>query len=64
MILPLLFIAGFLISSCATLDRLNNENEEEATRVEQMSPQDKADWEKEQHEEFMIDMKGYFNDGE
>ena len=64
MILPLLFVAGFLLSSCATLDRLDYENEEEAARVEQMTPQQKAEWDKEQHEEFKIEMKGYFDDGE
>ena len=60
---PLLF-AGLLVSSCATVDKLNTESEEETTRVERMSPQDKADWEKVQHENFMIDMKGYFGDGD
>ena len=64
MSLSVLFFAGFLISSCATLDRYNTEYEEEMTSVEKMTPQEKADWEKEQHENFMIDMKGYFGDGE
>jgi hypothetical protein len=62
--LPLLLLAGFLVSSCATVDRLNSEFEEETTRIEQMTPQEKADWEKEQHEEFKVEMKGYFDDGE
>ena len=64
MTLPLLLFAGFLVSSCATLDRLNTESEEETNRVERMTPQEKADWEKEQHENFMIDMRGYFGDGD
>jgi hypothetical protein len=46
------------------LDRLNSEYEEETTRVEQMTPQQKADWERAQHEDFMIEMKGNFGDGE
>jgi hypothetical protein len=29
-----------------------------------MTSQEKADWDNEQHEEFMIEMKGYFGDGE
>jgi hypothetical protein len=64
MSLSVLLFAGFLISSCATLDRYNTEYEEEMTSVEKMTPQEKADWETEQHENFMIDMKGYFGDGE
>jgi len=64
MTLPLFLFAGFLVSSCATLDRLNTEYEEDTTRVAQMTPQDKADWEKEEHENFMIEMKGYFGDGD
>ena len=64
MTLPLLLFAGFLVSSCATVDRLNTESEEETARVERMTPQEKADWEKEQHENFMIDMRGYFGDGD
>ena len=63
MALPL-FLAGFLVSSCATLDRLNTEYEEETTRVEKMTPQERADLEREQHEEFMIEMRGYFGDGD
>jgi hypothetical protein len=64
MTLPLVLLTGLLFSSCATLDRLNSEYEEETTRVEQMTPQQKADWERAQHEDFMIEMKGYFGDGE
>jgi hypothetical protein len=64
MALPLFFLGGLLISSCTTLDQLNTEHEEETTRVAQMTPQEKADWDNEQHEEFMIEMKGYFGDGE
>ena len=64
MALPLFFLAGLFVSSCTTLGRLNTEYEEETTRVAQMTPQEKADWDNEQHEEFMIEMRGYFADGE
>ena len=49
MALPLFFLAGLLVSSCTTLDRLNTEHEEETTRVAQMTSQEKADWDNEQH---------------
>ena len=58
----ILFTIGLLASSCATVSRLNSEDEEETARIEQMSPQEKAAWEQEQHEEFKVDMKGYFGD--
>ena len=64
MALPLFLLAGLFVSSCTTLDRLNTEYEEETTRVAQMTSQEKADWDNGQHEEFMIEMKGYFGDGE
>jgi hypothetical protein len=57
-------LVGFLGSSCATVDRLSTEYEEETTRIERMSPEEKAEWEKAQREEFKIEMKGYFDDGE
>jgi hypothetical protein len=57
MTLPLLLFVSFLGSSCSTMNRLNTEYEEETTRVEQQTPQ-------EQHENFMIDMRGYFGDGD
>ena len=44
-ILTLLLLVGVLGSSCATVSRLNAEYEEEQARVEQMSPQEKADFE-------------------
>ena len=63
-LLAILFVIGLFGSSCATLDRLNTEAEEETTRVEQMTPQEKANWENEQHENYKIEMKGYFDDGD
>ena len=56
-----LLVLAFLVSSCATMDRLSTEYEEETARVKQMSPEEKAEWEKQQHEDFKIEMKGYFN---
>ena len=62
--LALVFFLGFLGSSCATVDRLNSEFEEETTRVEQMTPEEKAEWQKAQDEEYRIEMKGYYDDGD
>lgn len=47
----LLFLVGFLGAGCATVDRLNTEYEEEMTRIENMTPEEKAEFEKAQHEE-------------
>lgn len=57
MTLPLLLFVSFLASSCTTLNRLNTEYEEETTRAEQMTPE-------EQHKDFMIEMRGYYGDGD
>ena len=48
--LALLLLVGFLSSSCATVSRLNAEYEEELVRIEQMSPEEKAEFEKARHE--------------
>ena len=63
-LVAVLFIVGLLGSSCATVDRYSTEAEEEATRVQQMTPQEKAAWENEQHEEYKVELKGYFDDGD
>ncbi len=63
-LLAVLFAVGLFSSSCATISRLNSEDEEETARIEKMTPQEKAAWEQEQREEFKIDMKGYFDDGD
>ena len=63
-LLAIFFSIGLFASSCATMSRLNSEDEEETTRIENMSPQEKAAREQEQHEEFKVDMNGYFNDGD
>jgi hypothetical protein len=56
-----LLVLAFLGSSCTTMDRLNTEFEEESAQVTQMSPAERAEWEKQQHEDFRIEMKGYFD---
>jgi len=56
-----LLVLAFFGSSCTTMDRLNTEFEEESAQVTQMSPAERAEWEKQQHEDFMIEMKGYFD---
>jgi len=57
--LTLLLLVGVLGSSCATVSRLNAEYEEEQARVEQMSPQDKAEFEKAQQEREKINWNEY-----
>ena len=59
-----LLVLAFFGSSCTTMDRLSTEYEEETTRVKQMSPEEKAAWEKQQHEDFKIEMRGTFDDTE
>lgn len=56
-----LLVLAFFGSSCSTMDRLNTEYEEESARVKEMSPADQVDWEKQQREDFKIEMKGYFD---
>jgi hypothetical protein len=56
-----LLVLAFFGSSCTTIDRLNTEYEEETAHVTQMSPAERAEWEKQQHEDFMLEMKGYFD---
>ena len=58
-----LLVFAFLGSSCTTMDRLNTEYEEETARANQLST-DKAEFAKQQHDDFILEMKGYFNDGE
>ena len=47
-LLTLLLLVGVLGSSCVTVSRLNAEYEEEQARVAQMSPEEKAEFEKAQ----------------
>ena len=59
-----LLVLAFVGSSCTTIDRLNAEYEEETTRVKQMSPEEKAAWEQQQHQDSKIEMRGIFEDTE
>lgn len=60
--LALLLLVGVLGSSCATVSRLNAEYEEEQARVEQMSPQEKAEFEKAQQEREKINWNEYIGE--
>ena len=60
--LTLLLLVGVLGSSCATVSRLNAEYEEEQARVEQMSPQEKAEFEKAQQEREKINWNEYIGE--
>jgi type II secretory pathway component PulC len=60
--LTLLFLVGLFGSSCTTVSRLNAEYEEEQARVEQMSPQDKAEFEKAQQEREKINWNEYIGE--
>jgi uncharacterized protein YceK len=62
--LALLLLVGFLGSGCATVGRLNAEYEEELVRVEQMSPQEKADWEKANQERETINWNEFIGGGD
>jgi len=62
-IMGLALLVGLFGSSCAIVDRLNTEYEEETARVAKMSPAEKTEWEKQQHKDYMINMKGYLSDG-
>jgi hypothetical protein len=54
--MAMLFLAGFFASSCATISKLNTEYEEEMTSVEKMTPEERAEWEKQNPEK-----SGYIN---
>lgn len=60
-VLALLLLVGVFGSSCATVSRLNAEYEEEMARVEQMSPEQKAEWEKAQQEKEKINWNEYIS---
>jgi hypothetical protein len=57
--MAMLFLAGFFASSCATIEKLNTEYEEEMTRVEKMTPEEKTAWEKQQDENAKVNMDFY-----
>lgn len=51
--LALLLLLGFFASGCATMSRLNAEYEEELVRIEQMTPEEKAEQQKIHWDEFV-----------
>ena len=62
--LALLLLTGFLGSSCATVSGLNTEYEEEMTRVEYMSPDARAEWEKAHAEKERINWDEFVGGGD
>jgi hypothetical protein len=62
--LAVLLLLGLFGSSCATVSRLDAEFEEETTRIEQMSPEEKAELENARRVEEHIDWLGYESGGE
>ena len=63
-LLALLLLGGFLVSGCATVCGLNAEYEEEMTRVENMSEEEKAEWEKAHKEKEKINWNEYIGGGD
>ena len=62
--LALLLLVAFLGSGCATVGRLNAEYEEEMTRVERMSPEEKAEWEAAHAEKERINWNEFVGGGD
>ena len=62
--LALLLLVGFLGSGCATVSKLNAEYEEELIRVEQMNPEEKAEWETGRQEREKINWNEFVGGGE
>lgn len=62
--LAVLFLFGLLGMGCTTVSRLNAEYEEEMTRVETMTPEERAEWEKAQHEKEKINWNEYIGGGD
>jgi hypothetical protein len=59
--LALLLLVTLFAPSCATVSRLNAEYEEETVRIEQMSPEEKADFDKERRIEEKIDLNHWID---
>ena len=59
-----LLVLAFFGAGCTTIDRLNTEYEEETARFKQMSPEQKAEWEQQQREDFKVEMRGYYGQGD
>jgi len=62
--LALLLLVGVFGSSCSTIDGLNAEYEEEMARVETMSPEEKAEFEKARLERERINWNEYIGGGD
>jgi outer membrane lipoprotein-sorting protein len=62
--LALVLLVGLFSSSCAAVSRLNTEYEEELARFEQMSPEEKAEFEQAQHEKEKINWNEYIGGGD
>jgi hypothetical protein len=57
-------LVGLFGSSCETVSRLNAEYEEELVRFEQMSPEQKAEFEQARHEKEKINWNEYIGGGD
>jgi uncharacterized protein YceK len=62
--LALLLLVALLGSGCATVSALNAEYEEEMTRVENMSPEERAEWEKAHAEKERINWNEFVGGGD
>ena len=62
--LTLLLLVGVFGASCTTVSRLNAEYEEEMARVEQMSPEEKAEFERARLEREKINWNEYIGGGD
>lgn len=62
--LAVLLLVGLFGSSCATLSRLDTEYEEETARIEQLSPEEKAEFQKAKHEREKMEWDEYVGGGE
>jgi hypothetical protein len=62
--LAVLLLAGLFASSCATASRLDTEYEEETVRIEQMSPEEKAEFQKAKHYRERMEWDEFVGGGE
>lgn len=62
--LAVLLLVALFGSSCETVSRLNAEYEEEMVRIEKMSPEERAEWERAQHEKEQIELFEFSRAGE
>ena len=59
--LALLLLVTLFGPSCATVSRLSTEYEEESVRIEQMSPEEKADYDRAKRLEEKIDQSHWID---